>query len=122
MRPASLDELGAGPALEALIDRTHRLTGLRITTEIDLAYEAGREPQRHVPETEVAIYRLVQEALTNAVKHAGDVAVHVAVADDGGRRRPSACATTAPASCPTPATRASGSSASASASRWSAAR
>ena len=81
MRPASLDELGAGPALEALVERTQRLTGLSITTEIDLAYEAGREPHRHLPETEVAIYRLVQEGLTNAVKHAGDVAVHVAVAE-----------------------------------------
>ena len=81
MRPASLDELGAGPALEALVDRTRRLSGLTITTEIDLAYEAGREPERHAPETEVAIYRLVQEGLTNAVKHAGDAGVHVAIAE-----------------------------------------
>jgi two-component system, NarL family, sensor histidine kinase DevS len=81
IRPASLDELGAGPALEALVARTQRLTGLTITTEIDLAYEAGREPERHVPELEVALYRLVQEGLTNAVKHAGDVHVHVAIAE-----------------------------------------
>jgi signal transduction histidine kinase len=81
MRPASLDELGAGPALEALVDRTRRLSGLTVTTDIDLAYEAGREPERHVGETEVAIYRLVQEGLTNAVKHAGDAAVHVAIAE-----------------------------------------
>ena len=81
MRPASLDELGAGAALEALIDRTRRLSGLTITTEIDLGYEAGREPKRHAPELEVAIYRFVQEGLTNAIKHAGDVDVHVAVAE-----------------------------------------
>jgi signal transduction histidine kinase len=79
MRPASLDELGAGPAVEALIDRTRRLSGLTITTEIDLAHEAGREVQRHAPELEVAIYRFVQEALTNAVKHAGDATVHVSI-------------------------------------------
>ena len=82
MRPAALDELGAGPALEALIDRTRRLSGLTITTDIDLAYEAGRETERHVPETEVAIYRLVQEGLTNAVKHAGDATVDVSITDD----------------------------------------
>jgi signal transduction histidine kinase len=82
MRPAALDELGAGPALEALIDRTRRLSGLTITAEIDLAYEAGREPERHAPETEVAIYRLVQEGLTNTVKHAGDAGVHVAIVED----------------------------------------
>ncbi|MGZ8633716.1 MAG: sensor histidine kinase [Solirubrobacteraceae bacterium] len=81
MRPAALDELGAGPAVEALVDRTRRLSDLTITTEIDLAYEAGREPERHLPETEVAIYRLVQEALTNAVKHAGEAAVHVSITD-----------------------------------------
>ncbi len=81
MRPAALDELGAGAALEALIERTRRLSGLTITTEIDLGYEAGRERERHAPELEVAIYRLVQEGLTNAVKHAGDVDVHVAIAE-----------------------------------------
>jgi signal transduction histidine kinase len=82
MRPAALDELGAGAALEALIDRTGRLSGLTITTDIDLAYESGREPQRHLPETEVAIYRLVQEGLTNAAKHAGHAKVHVSITDD----------------------------------------
>jgi signal transduction histidine kinase len=82
MRPASLDELGPGPALEALIERTQRLSGLTITTEIDLAYESGRQAERHLPETEVAIYRLVQEGLTNAVKHAGDATVHVAITED----------------------------------------
>jgi signal transduction histidine kinase len=81
MRPASLDELGAGPALEALIDRTRRLSGLSITAEIDLAYEAGREDERHAPEVEVAMYRLVQEGITNAVKHAGDATVHVSIAE-----------------------------------------
>jgi signal transduction histidine kinase len=82
MRPASLDELGPGPALNALIDRTRRLSGLTITTEIDLAYESGREAERHAPEIEVAIYRLVQESLTNAVKHAGEAKVNVSISDD----------------------------------------
>jgi signal transduction histidine kinase len=82
MRPASLDELGAGAALEALIDRTRRLSGLTVTADIDLAYEAGREAERHDPEIEVAIYRFVQEGLTNAAKHAGDARVAVTV-DDG---------------------------------------
>jgi signal transduction histidine kinase len=82
MRPVSLDELGAGPAVEALIDRTRRLSGLTVTAEIDLAFEGGREPQRHVPEIEVAIYRFVQESLTNAAKHAGDAGVHVAISEN----------------------------------------
>jgi signal transduction histidine kinase len=85
MRPASLDELGAGPALEALIERTERLTALRISAEIDLAYEAGREAERHVSEVEVAMYRLVQESLTNAAKHAGEANVEIAIRDEGDR-------------------------------------
>ncbi len=82
MRPASLDELGAGPALDALIERTRRVSGLTITAEVDLAYEAGREAARHVPELEVTIYRIVQEGLTNAVKHAGGADIHVSIADE----------------------------------------
>jgi signal transduction histidine kinase len=84
MRPASLDELGAGPALEALIDRMRRLSSLEITAEIDLAYEAGRDAARHAPDIEVAIYRLVQEGLTNAAKHAGDANVEISVLERDG--------------------------------------
>jgi signal transduction histidine kinase len=81
MRPASLDELGAGPALDALIERTRRLSGLTITADVDLAYEAGRATERHLPELEVTIYRIVQEGLTNAVKHAGGADIHVSIVD-----------------------------------------
>jgi signal transduction histidine kinase len=84
MRPASLDELGAGPALDALIERTRRLSELRISWEIDLAYEAGRESERHAPDLEVAIYRLVQEGLNNAAKHAGGATVHVSIVEADG--------------------------------------
>jgi signal transduction histidine kinase len=35
----------------------------------DLAYEPGREPERHTSELETAQYRILQEALTNVVKH-----------------------------------------------------
>jgi signal transduction histidine kinase len=83
MRPASLDELGAGAALEALIDRTERLTALHVRADIDLAYEAGREAERHISEIEVAMYRLVQESLTNAAKHAAEANVEILISDVG---------------------------------------
>jgi len=83
MRPASLDELGAGAALEALIDRTERLTALHVRADIDLAYEAGREAERHISEIEVALYRLVQESLTNAAKHAAEANVEILISDVG---------------------------------------
>jgi signal transduction histidine kinase len=68
LRPASLDELGIGAAVQALAERSAR-HGIDVDVSVDLAYESGREQTRHIPELETAVYRIVQEALTNAVKH-----------------------------------------------------
>ena len=78
LRPAALDELGLEPAVHALVDRARR-RGLDIDVTVDLAYEQGREPDRQTAELETAQYRILQEALTNAVKHgdAGHVAVSI---------------------------------------------
>jgi signal transduction histidine kinase len=83
VRPASLDELGVQAALEALADRT-RIRGVDVQLEVDLDYERGRAPTRPDPELETAIYRLVQEAVTNAVKHAGADLVSVSVREAEG--------------------------------------
>jgi signal transduction histidine kinase len=80
VRPASLDELGPQAALEALADRT-RATGVDVDLAVDLDYEAGRTAARHMPELETAVYRIVQEAITNAVKHSGTEKIQVAVED-----------------------------------------
>ena len=88
LRPAALDELGPLPALEALVERVRAQSGLEIELHASLAYEAGRSPVRHSMELEVTIYRLVQEALTNVVKHAKAKRVSVRVLDperDEGR-------------------------------------
>jgi signal transduction histidine kinase len=87
LRPAALDELGPAPAIEELAARTGARHGLEVTTE--LAFEGRRSP-----ELETALYRIIQEALTNAVKHAGasrvaveaheaDGALRLSVIDDG---------------------------------------
>ena len=68
LRPAALDQLGLEAALAALCERASR-HGLQIDSSIELAYEQGRQPTRHIPELETAIYRITQEALTNASKH-----------------------------------------------------
>jgi len=81
LRPASLDELGTEPALQSLAARVQQQTGLEIVTDIDLAYERGRAPNRHTPELELVVYRLVQEALNNVVKHARAGAVRLRVAE-----------------------------------------
>jgi signal transduction histidine kinase len=93
LRPAALDDLGAQAAIEDLAERA-RSRGLDVDLVIDLAYEQGREPVRHETEVETAMYRIVQEALTNAAKHGNahrarveiaeeSTAIRIVVSDDG---------------------------------------
>jgi signal transduction histidine kinase len=93
LRPAALDDLGAEAAIQDLVDRA-RNRGLEVDLTIDLAYEHGRVSDRHTSELETAIYRIVQETLTNAGTHGQarrasvivqeDAAgVHITVQDDG---------------------------------------
>jgi two-component system, NarL family, sensor histidine kinase DevS len=84
LRPAALDELGTEPAVHALVQRVREHSGLEIELESRLAYEQGRASARHTPEIEVAIYRIVQEALTNVVKHAGARHVWISITDPEG--------------------------------------
>ena len=94
LRPAALDEYGAAAAIESLAERISAREGIPVEAHVDLAFERGEEPTRHTSELESTTYRLVQEALTNAVRHAGasriridvkehDGCVEVAVSDDG---------------------------------------
>jgi signal transduction histidine kinase len=71
LRPAALDDLGLGPALESLVERVRAIHGLTVHAAIDLDNEAGGAPaSRLIPEIESTAYRLVQEGLTNVAKHA----------------------------------------------------
>jgi two-component system, NarL family, sensor histidine kinase DevS len=74
LRPAALDELGLGPALEGLAERTD----LRVDMDVRLG-------DRRLPaDAEVAAYRIVQEALNNALRHAGATAVAISVYEEDG--------------------------------------
>jgi signal transduction histidine kinase len=84
LRPAALDELGAQAAIEALVTRVSEQSALDVVADISLAYENGTAGERHTIEVEATMYRLVQEALTNAVKHAGADRVEVAIDDGSG--------------------------------------
>ena len=88
LRPKALDDFGLVPALERLGDTFAQKSGIAVH------FEAQLGEQRLAPETETALYRIVQEALTNVAKHAGasnvsvlltrkDGAVVAVVEDDG---------------------------------------
>ncbi len=70
LRPAALDDLGLAPALETLYGRLRAAHGLDVAGTTELTFQPGVDSSRLEPEIEGAIYRLVQEALTNTAKHA----------------------------------------------------
>ena len=85
LRPAALDQLGVGPALDALADRVRERNGLAIEMDVDLPLDDDENPKRLSPELEATIYRVVQEALNNVAKHAEAASARVAVEERDGR-------------------------------------
>jgi signal transduction histidine kinase len=82
LRPAALDELGLRAALEALLDRHREQDKLAIEADLGLPHSPAG-PGRFEDDLETAIYRLVQEALTNVAKHAQASTVSVTIGRDG---------------------------------------
>jgi two-component system, NarL family, sensor histidine kinase UhpB len=88
LRPEALDTLGLVPALTNLSERMTRRTG------IDIQRHLQRDLPALDPDTELVIYRIAQESLTNAVRHgrpttieltlrAHDDGLHLGICDDG---------------------------------------
>lgn len=65
LRPEALDDLGLGNALIALCARLDAESPASVAWDLDTASLALD------PAAELAVYRIAQEALTNAVRHAG---------------------------------------------------
>jgi signal transduction histidine kinase len=83
MRPLGLDELGLQTAIDELVTRFRRRTGVTTTVTVSLAYERGDAPDRLDADIETAAYRIVQEALTNVDRHAAATTVDVSVVERG---------------------------------------
>ncbi len=83
LRPAALDELGLRTAIESLLDHHRQENGLHVDSELALPGPSERA-ERLDDDLETAVYRLVQEALTNVSKHAHAKRVRVAVSESDG--------------------------------------
>lgn len=74
LRPSSLSNLGLVAALEIMMREYEASTGTRVDIQL--------EPVDLPPEAELTLYRLVQEALTNATKYASASLVGVSLGQD----------------------------------------
>lgn len=81
LRPPMLDDLGLGPTLRWLARTLQEKTGVSIELRLE-----GDEA-RADPAVETIVYRLVQEALTNVVKHAAAPSAAVTVSKEAARIR-----------------------------------
>jgi signal transduction histidine kinase len=77
LRPKALDDFGLEPALERLATGFSEQTGIEVELE---ARVEGRLPS----DVETVLYRIVQEALTNVVKHARASRVSILVTRKNG--------------------------------------
>lgn len=81
LRPPLLDDYGLYAAIEWHARQLQSRTGLHVALE-------GRELAPRPPaDVEMALFRIVQEALTNTAKHAGASIARVAIARSGGLLR-----------------------------------
>jgi PAS domain S-box-containing protein len=78
LRPLMLDDLGLGAAIEWLVENFRARTG------IDTELEAREEDLALEDPYATAVFRVLQESLTNIAKHAGASKVHVRVVRDNG--------------------------------------
>lgn len=75
LRPIPLETLGLGQALESLARESAERGGFEVEASVAIDAELPAEQER-------AIYRLVQESLTNVVKHSGAARARIEVQSD----------------------------------------
>jgi signal transduction histidine kinase len=93
LRPIYLEEAGLASGLERLAQESSELTRKQ-DLRCDVVFETVGDIPRFEPEVELTLFRIAQEAINNALKHAGATricvslspqpgAVELAVRDDG---------------------------------------
>ena len=77
LRPEALDDLGLVSAITHLTDR------IAARTELDITRRLERDLPHLPPETELVIYRVAQESLTNVIRHADAQRIEVELTASG---------------------------------------
>ncbi|HYK84690.1 MAG TPA: sensor histidine kinase, partial [Ktedonobacteraceae bacterium] len=78
LRPSALDDLGLLPALRWYVKEYQQKCA------IEVEFSAPGFKDRLSPEMETALYRIVQEALTNTARHANAKKVVITMREDNG--------------------------------------
>jgi two-component system sensor histidine kinase UhpB len=79
LRPEALDDLGLESALAVLCDRFAKRTGLEVSCKVSESLPSLSA------DTELVIYRVAQEALTNVARHSGSADAELGLRSDGDR-------------------------------------
>jgi signal transduction histidine kinase len=86
LHPPMLDEMGLASALKWYIEGLEKRSAIQTSIQIDPA-----NFPRVSPEVETAIFRIVQECLTNVIRHSGGTKACVSLALRNGRLVASVC-------------------------------
>ena len=78
LRPSALDDFGLVVSLSRLCEDYDRLKKTRVIFKAN-----GPVREHYIPEADIALYRITQEALSNIIKHAHASRASVEISDDG---------------------------------------
>ncbi|MEJ2687781.1 MAG: sensor histidine kinase [Gammaproteobacteria bacterium] len=79
LRPPLLDALGLPTAVEAYVERFSERTGIDCRLKMKIPEHDSRDPA-----VDTAVFRVLQEALTNAARHARAHRIHIVLLRVGG--------------------------------------
>jgi PAS domain S-box-containing protein len=81
LRPSMLDDLGLVPALRSLLDQQGRRASVAVR------FSAKNMPENLDPEIQTTCFRIAQEAITNAVRHADATEINLDLGGENGNLR-----------------------------------
>ena len=81
LRPLMLDDLGLVPALRSLLDQQGRRASVAVR------FSTENIPENLDPEIQTTCFRIAQEAITNALRHAGATQIDVDLRCENGKLR-----------------------------------